>query len=269
MYYPFDSRKTLYKSKFGAIASDENLTLRLILHNDAHVNEAFLRYHRDDLPFVSEVKLTEGDYIEDYRIYYCNITFEPGLYFYSFRYTSEYGEFFVTTFQNNLGIVAADGNWWQLTCYDKEYKTPDWLSGGLIYQIFPDRFNFSGKAKKNVPKDRYIVDNWGKQPEFRQIDSPCSLGNDYYCGDLEGITQNLPYLEELGVTCIYLNPIFEAHSNHRYNTADYLNIDSLLGDEKDLEVLCEKAKEHGISIILDGVFSHTGNDSIYFNKHKR
>ncbi|MBR6743139.1 MAG: glycoside hydrolase family 13 protein [Clostridia bacterium] len=269
MYYPFDSRKALYKSKFGAVASGESLTLRLILHNDARVNEAFLRFHRDDLPYVSEVKLTAGDYIDDYRIYYCDISFDTGLYFYSFRYTSKYGEFFVTTFENNVGVVASDGKWWQLTCYDKDYKTPDWLSGGLIYQIFPDRFNFSGKPKKNIPSDRYIVKDLNKQPEYKQNNGPCSLGNDYYGGDLEGITQKLPYLADLGVTCIYLNPIFEAHSNHRYNTADYLKIDPLLGDEDDLVYLCKSAEKYGISVILDGVFSHTGDDSIYFNKYKR
>jgi len=269
VYYPFDSRKALYKSKFGAVASGESLTLRLILHNDARVNEAFLRFHRDDLPYVSEVKLTAGDYIDDYRIYHCDISFDTGLYFYSFRYTSEYGEFFVTTFENNLGVVASDGKWWQLTCYDKDYKTPDWLSGGLIYQIFPDRFNFSGKPKKNIPSDRYIVKDLNKQPEYKQNNGPCSLGNDYYGGDLEGITQKLPYLADLGVTCIYLNPIFEAHSNHRYNTADYLKIDPLLGDEDDLVYLCKSAEKYGISVILDGVFSHTGDDSIYFNKYKR
>ena len=79
MYYPFDSRNTLYKSKFGAVASGEKITLRLILHNDAHVNEAFLRFHRDDLPSITEIKLAEGDFIDDYRIYFCDISFETGL----------------------------------------------------------------------------------------------------------------------------------------------------------------------------------------------
>lgn len=269
IYYPFDSRKTLYKSKFGAVESGESLTLRLILHNDAKVYEAFLRYTNDSESEVHEVKLTPGDYLDDYRIYYCDISFETGLYFYSFRYTSEYGEFFVTTFKNNLGIVAPDGKWWQLTCYDKEFKTPKWLSGGIIYQIFPDRFYSSGKKHKDIPEDRYAVSFWDKEPEYRQNNGPCSLGNDYYGGDLLGIEEKLPYLAELGVTLIYLNPIFEAHSNHRYNTADYFKIDPTLGNEKDLENLCSKAKKLGISVVLDGVFSHTGDDSIYFNKQGR
>ncbi len=268
-YYPFDSRNKLYKSVFGAVASGENLKLRLILHNDARVNNAFLRVHKDGTSEISEYEMLPAESYGDYRAYTCEICFEVGLYFYSFRYTSDCGEFFVTAFENNIGIVAPDGKWWQLTCYDKAFKTPDWLKGGLIYQIFPDRFNFSGKKKKNVPSDRFIVEDKTKTPEFKQNSGTCSLGNDYYCGDLSGITDKLPYLKSLGVSCIYLNPIFEAHSNHRYNTADYTKIDSLLGDEKDLKLLCKKADRLGISVILDGVFSHTGDDSIYFNKYDR
>ena len=68
---------------------------------------------------------------------------------------------------------------------------------------------------------------------------------------------------------MYLNPIFEAHSNHRYNTADYANIDPLLGDTEDFPALCRTAREFGIRILLDGVFSHTGSDSVYFNREGR
>ena len=95
------------------------------------------------------------------------------------------------------------------------------------------------------------------------------LNRDYFGGDFEGIRQKLPYLANLGVTCIYLNPIFEAHSNHRYNTADYLKPDPLLGTAEEFTRLCAEAKERGIRIILDGVFSHTGSDSLYFNREGR
>ena len=93
--------------------------------------------------------------------------------------------------------------------------------------------------------------------------SPC----DYFGGDLRGIREKLPYLARLGVSCIYLNPIFEAASNHRYNTSDYMSIDPVLGDEKEFKKLCTDAKKLGIRIMLDGVFSHTGDDSVYFNKY--
>lgn len=268
MYYPYNSRDSLYKSKFGAVVSGESLRLRLLLHLDAMVHDAFLCIRRDGEEVVLH-KLEPKDLLDDYRIYEINLTFDEGLYFYKFCYTSDYGEFSVTKNDDGLGVVWDEGEWWQLTCFDKNYTTPNWLKGGLIYQIFPDRFKGSKKTKKDVPKDRFLCDDWYKEPEYRQNNGPCSLGNDYYGGDLEGICEKLPYLSSLGVTCIYLNPIFEAHSNHRYNTADYMKIDSLLGDEKDLENLCKKAEEYGISVILDGVFSHTGDDSIYFNKHGR
>ena len=268
MYYPYNSHNSLYKSKFGAVASGEILKLRLLLHLDAKVHDAFLCIRRDGEEVIRHT-LTPKELFDDYRAYEIDISFEEGLYFYKFCYTSDYGEFSVTKNEDGIGTISHEGAWWQLTCYDKSYTTPDWLKGGLIYQIFPDRFKSSGKAKKNVPTDRFLCDDWEKEPEYKQGCGPCSLGNDYYGGDLEGILEKLPYLASLGVTCIYLNPIFEAHSNHRYNTADYFKIDSLLGDEKDLEKLCSAAEKLGISVILDGVFSHTGDDSIYFNKYGR
>ncbi len=86
---------------------------------------------------------------------------------------------------------------------------------------------------------------------------------------MKGVISKLSYLKSLGVTAIYLNPIFEAHSNHRYNTADYLKIDPLLGNEEDFRALCAEAAKLGMGIILDGVFNHTGDDSVYFNRYGR
>ncbi len=268
-YYPFDSRNPLYKDKFGAIAEGESLRLRLLLHRDACVHNAFLIIRKDEETAPHYIELQPKEWLEDYRFYDTELTMDEGLYWYSFKYTSDHGTFFVTKTATSLGIVSVEGENWQLTVYSKNFSTPDWLKGGLIYQIFPDRFAKSGESKKNVPEDRFICDDWEKQPEFRQNNGKCSLCNDYYCGDFKGIEQKLDYLKSLGVSCIYLNPIFEAHSNHRYNTADYMKIDCLLGNEKDFDSLIKKAKKKGISIILDGVFSHTGDDSIYFNKYKR
>ena len=139
----------------------------------------------------------------------------------------------------------------------------------MFYQIFPDRFYFSGKKKKNIPHGRKLRKDILGEPEWRPTEDGKVLNNDYFQGDLKGIEEKLDYIESLGTTCIYLNPIFEAQSNHRYDTSDYSKIDPLLGTEEDLKSLCEKAKERGISVILDGVFSHTGDDSIYFNKYGR
>lgn len=268
-YYPFDSRKSLYISHIGALAEGDTLRLKLLLHRDARVHNAYFMLFRDGESSPLETLMQPGGEKEDYRFYGCEITLTEGLYWYQFRYTSDYGEFFVTKTETSLGIVSSGGNRWQLTVYNRNFETPDWLDGGIIYQIFPDRFFSSGSKKDNVPDDRYICDDWFKQPEYRQVNEKCTLGNDYYGGDLKGIEQKLPYLKSLGVNCIYLNPIFEAHSNHRYNTADYMKIDPALGTEEDLVSLIKSAEKSGIYLVLDGVFSHTGDDSRYFNSKGR
>lgn len=268
-YYPFDSRNLLYRSKIGALAEGETLRLKVLLHKDACVHSVYFILKNDSEEFVREALMQPSSWLEDYRYYECDVTLTEGLYWYGFRYTSDYGEYKIAKTETSLGVVSNEEKFWQLTVYSADYETPDWLDGGIIYQIFPDRFCNSGETKQNVPDDRYIVNDWSKQPEFRQPQDKCRLGNDYYSGDLKGIEAKLPYIKSLGVSCIYLNPIFEAHSNHRYNTADYFKIDPSLGTEQDLCDLIESAEKIGISIILDGVFSHTGDDSIYFNKYGR
>ena len=268
--YPFDSRNPLYRSRLGALAEGDTLRLKLLLHNDAHVHAAFFVIKSDRTGTIKEQRMTEGGSLDSYRFYECEITLTEGLFWYQFRYTSDYGDFNVVKSDHSLGVVSAQkGEWWQLTVFQRDYKTPDWLDGGIIYQIFPDRFYSSGEKKDGVPDDRFLCGDWYAQPEYRQTGDKKSLGNDYYGGDFKGIEQKLPYLEELGVSCIYLNPVFEAHSNHRYNTADYLKTDPLLGGEEDFVFLIKAAEKRGIAIIIDGVFSHTGDDSRYFNSKNR
>ena len=111
--------------------------------------------------------------------------------------------------------------------------------------------------------------DWGGQPYWRPNERGEVTNSDYFGGTLRGIEEKLPYLKSLGVTCLYMNPVFESHSNHRYDTADYSKIDPLLGDEEDFRALCQAAKELGIRVVIDGVFSHTGSDSVYFNREGR
>ena len=162
----------------------------------------------------------------------------------------------------------------QITVYEPRATQPTWYQDGIVYQIFPDRFargeDWRERAKtldapRKGPKRR-LVEDWNKPVSY---DFDKKTGEmrawDFYGGTLEGIREKLGYLEALGITAIYLNPIFEAASNHRYDTADYTRIDPLLGDEESFRALCDAAASHGISIILDGVFNHTGRDSRYFN----
>ena len=191
-----------------------------------------------------------------------------GLHHYYFSLLINRGRHYIKRSGASVGVID-NGELFQLTVYEEGLKTPEWLKGGIMYQIFPDRFAKSGIQRDNIPFDRKIHTDWNDIPDWK----PDSRGNitnsDYFGGDLKGIEEKLDYIASLGVNVIYLNPIFEAHENHRYCTADYSKIDPLLGTEEDFVSLCKKAKEKGIHIILDGVFSHTGADSIYFNKNGR
>ena len=271
-FIPFNSRSTYFKSKFGSITANEEVTFRLVVPCSFNIGGAFLMVKEDGKGYCEykmDYEMQTGENSESYTV---TVKIEnSGLYFYHFDFLGAFGRGSVTHLGDGIGGFA-DGTQeitdWQLTVA-KNFDTPDWLKGGIIYQIFPDRFNNSGKEKKNVPTDRIIRSDWGGEPYFRPDKNGEVLNNDYFGGDLDGIREKLLYLKEMGVTCIYLNPIFEAHSNHRYNTADYSKIDPLLGDEKDFKKLCDDADKMGIKIILDGVFSHTGDDSVYFNKKGR
>lgn len=213
---------------------------------------------RDDGDFCEHKMCWAGMNGDDKEIWDIELSVpECGLYWYHFDYDSSWGRGSVYNVGDGKGDVWNGRNsrlQWQLTVYDKNYKTPSWLKGGIMYQIFPDRFFRSGEKKENVPSDRILRDDFDGEPIWRPNEKGEVLNNDYFGGDLRGITEKLSYLFELGVTCIYLNPIFEAHSNHRYNTADYMKTDPLLGTEEDFKKLCESAGRVGIKIILDGVF---------------
>ena len=151
---------------------------------------------------------------------------------------------------------------YQITVYDKSYTTPDWMKNAVVYQIFPDRFC----RGKNTPFHG-IERAWTDEPFYRPDQFGGEyLSNDFFGGNFDGITKKLPYLADLGITAIYLNPISKAFSNHRYDTGDYETPDELLGSVADFEKMTSEAEKLGIKIILDGVFSHTGSDSKYFNK---
>lgn len=164
----------------------------------------------------------------------------------------------------------------QLTVYVPRQTQPDWYKNGIVYQIFPDRFargaDWRERAEKALAAHRegparVLVEDWDTPPTYRKSEDGDILEWDFYGGTLRGVREKLDYLADLGVTVIYLNPIFEAASNHRYDTADYLRIDPMLGDEEEFCALAREARERGISIMLDGVFNHCGQDSRYFNRY--
>ena len=174
-------------------------------------------------------------------------------------------------------VYSAPPPAYQLTVYDAGFEVPGWFQKSVMYQIFPDRFRpgRDSTARQGIAyhlakgRRAYLHDSWDEEPLFTPLPgetayNPC----DYFGGTLKGIEASLDYLKSLGVNVLYLNPIFEAASNHRYNTADYFRVDPVLGTEEDFRSLCRAAEGRGMHILLDGVFSHTGSDSIYFNREK-
>ncbi len=240
-----------YKSIIGAVPSDNDVKFRVKACFDSVI--FVVKKDEEDVCYYPMIK--NGEFFE------YTLQFNVGLYFYYFIC----GDKFISLGDNYQGEVSCEVNPFQLSVYDNEFTTPDFLEGGIIYQIFPDRF-YSSNSEKEVGEGKILRKDKNQLPVFMPNDEGEVLNNDFFGGDLNGITQKLDYLKDLSVTAIYLNPIFSAYSNHRYDTANYFEIDALLGNEQDLIHLINEANKRGIKIILDGVFNHTGADSVYFNK---
>lgn len=198
---------------------------------------------------------------------------EPCLLWYSFEILYQDHVYWYGNAPDGLGgmgeLCEGEGRSYQITVYDKAYVTPDWMREAVVYQIFCDRFFIGGEnllsRRKNIARHK----RWNEQPLLfaPNITSWEDYPYDFFGGNLQGVEEKLPYLKELGVTCIYFNPMFKAQSNHKYDTGDYEQIDPTFGDNEGFIRLCRKARAMGIRVILDGVFSHTGEDSRYFNRY--
>ena len=247
----FDSRDPACKSPFGAVSCGTEVSFTVFCSPEEEIIGGELRIFEEFAGKNRTVPLhTDGG---AFRCVYTAPN-EPELAWYGFSLTRRSG-----------GIVDLGGRW-QLTVYDGRGHTPEWFGSGVSYQIFPDRF-----CRSRIPDpagmvgERTVHENWQDTPDFLPDEQGEIRNRDFFGGDLPGITGKLDYLKGLGVTTVYLNPIFEAASNHRYNTADYLAIDPMLGKEEDFQTLCREAHKRGMRILLDGVFNHTGSVSRYFN----
>ncbi len=266
----YNSCDIFHKSPFGAVRAGQQVVFTLRVPHEFGCTTPYLVLRRDGgTPSLFALHPLESGEPDEHDLFCLSLVLDQaGLYFYYFDLYTGYRKLY----RGALGeayITTGTGEEYQLTVYDAAFSTPDKLKGGVMYQIFPDRF-CEGRVKPMPFADRIYRENKSGEPYFwptEQVDG--YLTRDYFGGDFEGIRKKLPYLASMGVTVIYLNPIFEAHSNHRYNTANYLKADPLLGTNEEFAHLCDEAGRCGISIILDGVFSHTGSDSIYFNRECR
>lgn len=260
-----DSRQRDCRFPQGAVTPNTELCLRLYVRGIAH--NVTLRIWNGEEMLVPMKDLGLGQYKASIRM-----PDFPCLVWYDFRAEDERGHrLYYGNARDKLGGIGSTYQdpppSYQITVYDPAFAPPAYLREGIMYQIFPDRFHRS-KMPKSPRKDVTLHQNWADDPLVNP--DPRSGDNyalDFFGGDLDGIREKLPYLKDLGISILYLNPIFKARSNHRYDTGNYMEIDPLLGDEPALRRLCKEAGEHGIRVMLDGVFSHTGEDSLYFNRY--
>lgn len=243
------------KSHFGAVTKDTEVTFTVYSDN---CFEAYLCIDGKEL----KMEKTDNAFSITYRaeklgpiLYYFRLTANNLYTIYIGKGTRENSEF---------SLVCPTLKH-QLTVTEEMPDLPKWYTEGIMYQIFPDRFCKSGNIRQ-IKENCHIYDDWYEIPKYIKTKEGEIEKWDFFGGNLDGIREKLDYLKELNVSVIYLNPIFEATSNHRYNTADYTNIDPMLGTEQDFDRLVTEAESKGIKIILDGVFNHVGAESIYFNR---
>ena len=254
----FDPRDTRCKTPFGAAKCGTEV--RFTLFDDTFCGCELLVYREfAGAEDVCPLPPAEGGFSGAYTA--------PGegeLCWYVFRLTRWDGTLSYLG-KNGLRPDRDGAERWQLTVYE-DTGTPDWFGRGVTYQIFPDRFRRTGTPDvSGMVGRRWLHESWDDQPVFRPDEDGQITNRDFFGGSLAGITEKLDYLQSLSVTTLYLNPIFEAASNHRYDTADYRAIDPLLGDEETFRTLCREAHKRGMRVMLDGVFNHTGSRSRYFN----
>ena len=262
-----DSRDPVYRMPQGAAPCGALLCLRVWAERLHNVR---LRIWWNNAEKVLPMALTHSN------LYECEFTLpdETGLLWYFFVAEDDEGR---TWYFGNAGdgmggagmISQSQPASYQVTVYDPAYDTPAWMRNGMMMQIMVDRFFCAGeKDAQNLPPASYYHIHWDDDPALIINDDRYgdNCNNDYFGGNLKGVGEKLDYIRSLGVTVLYFNPIFKARSNHKYNTGDYMTIDPSFGTEEDLRALCREAEKRGMRVILDGVFSHTGSDSLYFNR---
>ena len=277
----YDSWIEEFKYPFGAIKINENININVKVNDYSNIkyinlvlmedNQNIIYKNIENIKEINRFPMKKEDC-------YFKISFETNdkenLYFYYFEVIDENEDIY---YYGKDGIDGKarqyqylnDLNLYQLTVY-KDEKVPNWFKNGILYHIFVDRFNNGNKNGKidNPKPNSFIYANWEDTPMYIKDDNGDIIRWDFHGGNIKGIIEKLDYLKDLGITILYLSPIFKAISNHKYDTGDYKEIDPMFGNERIFKKFINECELRGISVVLDGVFSHTGADSIYFNKYK-
>lgn len=256
------------KQPFGAIRQAEPCRMRLRVPTSCPVKTVTLKLWGED-GCVTAVPLCRAEETDGYIAYRAVFTLtKTGLYRYAFLFDTEISSFTLYC-KGKEDTNMEEGTYWQLTCMPRDYDVPRRFMGRVMYQIFPDRFAQNGVCDLTDKLTPYRLHADTAELPIDVPDGEGRWNTDFFGGNLNGIRERLDYLKSFGVGVIYLNPIFLSPSNHRYDTADYKRIDPMLGTEEDFIALCREARERDIYVILDGVFSHVGSDSRYFDRELR
>ncbi|MCO7176738.1 glycoside hydrolase family 13 protein [Sporolactobacillus kofuensis] len=272
----FNSWSEHFLRPFGAIQIGRSVYFTIKV-DGVNIRSVHLVVQKDGEPSYAVPMIKSLDNSSTYSLRF-QTTGKSGLYFYHFHVVYlEVGQeksIYYAKAEDNYGgegrLLAdlSSVQQYQLTCYDHSDPAPDWYIEGVIYHIFVDRFYNGNRHQmiRNPKKNSFIYATKEDRPYYIRGQDGDIVRWDFYGGNLEGIIAKLHELKKLGVTILYLSPIFEARSNHKYDTANYLEIDPMFGDRKLFETLILKARRLGMHILLDGVFNHVGADSIYFNR---
>lgn len=256
---------SFYKSPVGAVLIGNNISINIGINRNFNIYDLKLLLHKDYEEKETEYSLQYKNEDGDYNYFHLDFNVdEVGIYWYCFSFYDCYGKHYISYNEDLEGRLSDNKRFWQLSIHNEFKSSLNWFKGKVMYQIMVDRFYNGGVSYK---KDGIIYhNNWSDIPEYLPVNGEV-LNNDFFGGDLLGIIKKLDYLKELNVGILFLNPIFEAYSNHKYDTSDYMKVDPMFGDDEVFKTLCFEAKKRGIYIILDGVFNHTGSNSVYFNKN--
>ncbi len=263
----FDSKQLQYKTPFGTLVPDQICTLNIHIPSSVQATKVTCVLSHEYGEVAQNILLECAERKGPYEIFRGTFSIpKTGLYFYFFLVDTPDGSFRLFKQGDQTNMEA--GDLWQVSCVPADFTTPDWAKGATIYQVFPDRFHKSGKVDLTGKLEPYTVHQyWHEEVEWRPTPEGVVLNNDFYGGNFKGITEKMDYIAEMGTTILYLNPISKSFSSHRYDTGDYKTPDPMLGTMEDFKAMVEAAHERGIKVILDGVYSHTGSDSLYFNKN--
>lgn len=264
----YDSKQPEHKEPFGCLRQSEQCRMMVAVPEHCRTKEVFLVLENPAGIQIRQVPFHEYEKDGKYEKYSGIFSLDTcGLYYYYFRIVTMDSEF--TLFKENSRDTSMNtGTKWQVSCYRQDMPDLEGFAGKVMYQIFPDRFYRSALADTAGKLEPFWIHaDTAEIPEYRPDEHGKILNNDFFGGNLRGITEKLDYLASLHVDILYLNPLCMAFSNHRYDTCDYKRVDPLLGTEEDFAELCGAAHQKGMRVILDGVFSHTGSRSVYFDRN--